>query len=69
MVCLCGMVEIEVLVEKEVWMLDIVVFLDVDYSDYFDLLLDLIVFIEKGEWDFVFGFCLLGKWECGVMLF
>ncbi|MEE8450923.1 MAG: glycosyltransferase family 2 protein [Thermoguttaceae bacterium] len=65
--CLRGLAAIEELVRAGEPPPRIVVFLDADYSDHPELLLDLVGPIRRGRADFVLGSRLLGEREPGAM--
>ena len=64
--CLSGMAFIEEL-EPELEQKAIIVFLDADYSDHPEELVDLAAPIRTGEYDFVVGSRSIGKREAGAM--
>ena len=65
--CLAGMAKIQTLIDSGAAAPQIVVFLDADYSDYPELLPELVRPIEQGRADLVLGSRLLGKRQPGAM--
>lgn len=65
--CLTGIAHLESVAASLTTAPDYVVFLDGDYSDYPQLLPDLVRPIDEGDYDFVLGSRLLGEREKGAM--
>ncbi len=65
--CLRGLAEIDHLIQSEELLVDVVAFVDADYSDHVHLLGDLMQPVLDGQQDFVLGSRLLGEREHGAM--
>jgi len=65
--CLAGMAQIETNIANGIVPPQIVAFLDADYSDHPECLVDLVQPIVAGNFDFVLGSRLLGEREPGAM--
>ena len=65
--CLRGLAEVDNLIRSEGLTVDVVAFVDADYSDHVHLLGDLLQPVLGGEQDFVLGSRLLGDREPGAM--
>lgn len=65
--CLRGLAEVDNLIRSEGLTVDVVAFVDADYSDHVHLLGDLLQPVLDGEQDFVLGSRLLGDREPGAM--
>lgn len=65
--CLRGLSEVDTLIRSEGMRVDVVAFVDADYSDHVHLLGDLLSPVLDGEQDFVLGSRLLGEREPGAM--
>ena len=65
--CLRGLAEVDNLIRSESLTVDVVAFVDADYSDHVHLLGDLLQPVLGGEQDFVLGSRLLGDREPGAM--
>ena len=65
--CLRGLAEVDNLVRSESLTVDVVAFVDADYSDHVHLLGDLLQPVLDGQQDFVLGSRLLGEREPGAM--
>ena len=65
--CLRGLAEVDNLIRSESLTVDVVAFVDADYSDHVHLLGDLLQPVLDGEQDFVLGSRLLGDREPGAM--
>lgn len=65
--CLAGIRYVELNADKQPVSLDYVAFLDGDYSDYPEQIVDLLMPVHNGEADFVLGSRLMGLRERGAM--
>ena len=65
--CLRGLSEVDNLIRSESLSVDVVTFVDADYSDHVHLLGDLIQPVLDDQQDFVLGSRLLGEREPGAM--
>jgi len=65
--CLRGLSEVDSLIQSESMRVDVVAFVDADYSDHVHLLGDLLKPVLDNQQDFVLGSRLLGEREPGAM--